>query len=45
MLEHLSLQQNNITSLEGLSILRRTTIISLTLRDNPIELDPYYRKR
>ncbi|XP_028394095.1 uncharacterized protein LOC114518319 [Dendronephthya gigantea] len=45
MLEHLSLQQNNITSLEGLSILRRTTIISLTLRDNPIELDPAYRIR
>lgn len=45
VLEHLSLQQNNIESLEGISNLRKTKISSLTLRDNPIELDPNYRQK
>ncbi|XP_046850167.1 leucine-rich repeat-containing protein 49-like [Xenia sp. Carnegie-2017] len=45
MLEHLSLQKNNIASYEGLSALRKTSIVSLNLKDNPIEFDPWYRKR
>lgn len=45
MLEHLSLQQNNIESLDGIRNLRSTKIVSLTLRDNPIELDPHYRQK
>ncbi|XP_031560426.1 uncharacterized protein LOC116296536 isoform X2 [Actinia tenebrosa] len=45
MLEHLSLQQNNIESLQGLEILNDTLIKSLTLKGNPVELKPNYRQQ
>jgi len=45
MLEHLSLQQNNVESLKGLEVLRKTGIQSLVLKGNPIELDPNYRQK
>lgn len=44
MLEHLSLQQNNVESLKGLEVLRKTGIQSLVLKGNPVELDPNYRQ-
>lgn len=44
LLEHLSLQQNNVESLKGLEVLRKTGIQSLVLKGNPIELDPNYRQ-
>jgi len=40
----LSLQQNNVESLKGLEVLRKTGIQSLVLKGNPIELDPNYRQ-
>lgn len=45
MLEHLSLQQNNVESLKGLEVLRKTTVQSLVLKGNPVELDPHYRQQ
>jgi len=45
LLEHLSLQQNNIEKLEGLEVLRKTRLKSLVLKGNPAELDPNYRQR
>lgn len=44
MLEHLSLQQNNIEKLDGLEVLRKTRLKSLVLKGNPVELDPNYRQ-
>ena len=44
LLEHLSLQQNNIMSLTGLEMLQKTRIQSLILKENPVELDPHYRQ-
>lgn len=45
MLLHLSLQQNNVESLRGLELLRKTTVQSLVLKGNPVELDPNYRQQ
>lgn len=45
LLEHLSLQQNNVESLKGLEVLRKTGIQSLVLKGNPVELDPHYRQQ
>ena len=45
LLFHLSLQQNNIQSLSGLEVLRKTGVQSLVLKGNPIELDPNYREQ
>lgn len=45
MLLHLSLQQNNVESLKGLDLLRKTTIQSLVLKGNPVELEPNYRQQ
>lgn len=44
LLEHLSLQQNNITTLQGLDRLKESRIRSIILRENPIALKPDYRK-
>jgi len=44
-IEHISLQQNNIVNLNGLEVLKKTTIKSLILRENPVSLQPNYRKR
>ena len=44
-LVHLSLQQNNVQSLSGLEVLRKTGIQSLVLKGNPVELDPHYRQQ
>jgi len=44
MLEHLSLQQNNIKSLDHITVLNKTKIKSLVLKDNPVCLEPMYRK-
>lgn len=44
LLEHLSLQQNNIEKLDGLEVLRKTRLKSLVLKGNPVELDPNYRQ-
>ena len=45
LLVHLSLQQNNVESLNGLEVLRKTTVQSLVLKGNPVELDPTYRQQ
>lgn len=45
LLEHLSLQQNNVQSLNGLAVLRKTGVQSLVLKGNPVELDPHYRQK
>ena len=45
LLLHLSLQQNNVESLNGLEVLRKTGIQSLVLKGNPVELDPHYRQQ
>lgn len=45
LLEHLSLQQNNIERLDGLELLRKTQLKSLVLKGNPVELDPNYRQK
>lgn len=45
LLEHLSLQQNNVQSLNGLEVLRKTGVQSLVLKGNPVELDPHYRQK
>jgi len=45
LLEHLSLQQNNIEKLDGLELLRKTQLRSLVLKGNPVELDPNYRQK
>ena len=45
LLVHLSLQQNNVESLNGLEVLRKTTIQSLVLKGNPVELNPTYRQQ
>ncbi|XP_065655008.1 uncharacterized protein LOC100213971 [Hydra vulgaris] len=44
-IEHISLQQNNISCLDGLELLKETNIKSLTLQENPVSLQPDYRKR
>lgn len=43
--EHLSLQQNSIQSLEGLEIFRNSRLKSLILDGNPVSLEKDYRKR
>lgn len=44
IIEHLSLQQNNITNLNGLEALKQTRLKSLTLKENPVSLQPSYRQ-
>lgn len=44
-IEHLSLQQNNIRNLDGLEALKSSRLKSLVLRENPISLEPDYRRR
>ncbi|KAM4889332.1 uncharacterized protein RHO17_019108 [Thomomys bottae] len=43
-IQHLSLAENHIETLDGLSGLRRTPLVSLTLRRNPCEFHQHYRK-
>eukprot|EP00794_Sanderia_malayensis_P015448 gene15448-17030_t len=43
-IEHLSLQQNNISSLDGLEVLQRSRLKSLILEGNPVALEKNYRK-
>lgn len=45
LLVHLSLQENNIQSLNGLEVLRKTGVQSLVLKGNPVALDPNYRQQ
>lgn len=45
LLVHLSLQENNIQSLNGLEVLRKTGLQSLVLKENPIAMDPNYRQQ
>jgi len=44
-IEHLSLQQNNISTLKGLDVLQDSSIKALTLRDNPVSLQQGYRAK
>ncbi|KAJ7325276.1 hypothetical protein JRQ81_018296 [Phrynocephalus forsythii] len=43
-IQHLSLEENNIETLDGLSALRRTPLQSLVLRRNPCEFHENYRQ-
>eukprot|EP00112_Aurelia_sp_Birch-Aquarium-sp1_P026673 Seg962.1 transcript_id=Seg962.1/GoldUCD/mRNA.D3Y31 product="Acidic leucine-rich nuclear phosphoprotein 32-related protein" protein_id=Seg962.1/GoldUCD/D3Y31 len=44
-IEHLALQQNNISSLNGLEIFRRTRLKSMVLDGNPVSLEKNYRQK
>ncbi|XP_078616011.1 uncharacterized protein LOC144884522 [Branchiostoma floridae x Branchiostoma japonicum] len=45
VVEHLYLEQNNISSLDGLDVLRKAPLQSLHLRSNPVSFTVNYRQR